>query len=40
MTFWKGLGLMLLGGAIVEMFNLQSWVMYKIGKREERRTFK
>lgn len=40
MTFWQGLGLMALGGIIVGSFNLLAWVMYRAGRREERRYFK
>lgn len=40
MSFWQGLGLMSLGGIIVEGFNLLAWVMYRTGRREERRYFK
>lgn len=40
MTFWQGLGLMALGGTIVGAFNLLAWVMYRTGRREERRYFK
>ena len=31
---------MALGGIIVEGFNLLAWVMYRTGRREERRYFK
>ena len=34
MTIWAALGFMILGGFIVEVFNLQAWGMYQKGKRE------
>ena len=42
MTILAALGFMILGGFIVEVFNLQAWAMYQRGKQEmqERRILK
>lgn len=34
MEIWSALGFMFLGGAIVEMFELKSWLRYRQGKQE------
>lgn len=34
MTIWSALGFMLLGGAIVFVFDMRAWKMYRDGKRE------
>ncbi len=34
MNVWAALGYMFLGGALVELFDLRAWKLYREGKRE------
>lgn len=34
MSVWQALGFMFLGGALVGLFDLRAWKMYKAEKRE------
>lgn len=37
MSVWAALGFMLMGGAIVELFDLRAFQMYMRGRRENER---
>ena len=34
MSVWQALGFMFLGGALVEIFDMKAWKMYRDGKHE------